>query len=208
MSDLRVSELGRRPRHRRPPHTKSNYNLRSPRGMDHARLYLALSTDRHLRHIRIWIIVMMVGLVVSGVTAFPLQMEVAGLHQILTTPSLHPFASATHLLPWIARVDEALTVTDARYPFLAYGTDWLAFAHLTIALAFVGPWRDPVRNKWIFTFGLIACAGVIPLALIAGQVRGIPLVWRLGDCCFGIFGCIPMWICQREVRSIEQPDAH
>jgi hypothetical protein len=40
---------------------------------------------------------------------------------------------------------------------------------------FIGPYLDPVRNKWVVTFGLIACAGVIPLALIADHIRGIPL---------------------------------
>jgi len=49
-----------------------------------------------------------------------------------------------------------------------------------------------VRNKWVITFGLIACAGVIPLALIAGQVRGIPFAWRLIDCSFGVVGGIPL----------------
>ena len=32
---------------------------------------------------------------------------------------------------------------------------------------------DPVRNKWVFTFGLIGCAGAV--ALIAGAVRAIPI---------------------------------
>ena len=30
---------------------------------------------------------------------------------------------------------------------IAYGTDWLAFAHITIAVAFLGPLKDPVRNR-------------------------------------------------------------
>lgn len=77
--------------------------------------------------------------------------------------------------PWVERVNEGITATNARYPFLAYGRDWLAFAHLVIAMAFIGPYLDPVRNKWVITFGLIACGGVIPLALIAGPIRGIPL---------------------------------
>jgi hypothetical protein len=38
-------------------------------------------------------------------------------------------------------------------PFLAYGTDWLAFAHLAIAVVFIGPWINPVRSQWVITFG-------------------------------------------------------
>ena len=98
----------------------------------------------------------------------------------------------------------ALIATNARYPFLAYGTDWLAFAHLVIAVAFVGPWRDPVRNRWVVTFGLIACAGVIPLALIAGAVRGIPLYWRLIDCAFGVGGAALLWPCARAIQELEE----
>jgi hypothetical protein len=35
-------------------------------------------------------------------------------------------------------------------------------AHLAIAIAFISL-RDPVRNVWVVTFGMIACLGVIPL---------------------------------------------
>ncbi len=50
---------------------------------------------------------------------------------------------------------------------------------------------------------MIACAGVIPLALIAGAVRGIPLGWRLIDCSFGVLGSIPLAFCQRTVSKME-----
>jgi hypothetical protein len=51
---------------------------------------------------------------------------------------------------------------------------------------------------------LIGCAGVIPLALIAGQVRGIPFYWRMIDMSFGVFGAIPLLQCLRYVRRLEQ----
>jgi hypothetical protein len=104
-------------------------------------------------------------------------------------------------------VTSALDSTASTYPFLAYGTDWLAFAHLVIAVAFVGPYRDPVRNKWIIQWGLLACVGVISLALIAGPIRGIPFGWRLIDCSFGVFGCIPLFACMRSIRVLERSDA-
>jgi len=158
----------------------------------------------HLRRIRLWLAVFIIGLVLSGVTAFPIQTELGWLVSLLHGNWLKPIAESAHLLPWIERVNEGLSVTNGRYPFLAYGTDWLAFAHLVIAVAFVGPYLDPVRNKWVITFGLIACAGVIPLALIAGPIRGIPLGWRLIDCSFGVFGCIPLWICRGSIRALER----
>lgn len=157
----------------------------------------------HLRRIRFWLGLFMAGLVLSGITAFPLRIELGLAQHMLQAGAIRPHADAIGLLPWIERVNKAVASTDTSYPFLAYGTDWLAFAHLVIAIAFIGPFLDPVRNKWVITFGLIACAGVIPLALIAGQVRGIPIGWRLIDCSFGIFGAIPLMICRRLIREME-----
>jgi hypothetical protein len=156
------------------------------------------------RRIRFWLSVFIAGLVLSGTTAFPLQTELGWLVTLLHAGWLQPVAESTHLLSWVERVSEGVSATNASYPFLAYGTDWLAFAHLAIAVAFVGPYIDPVRNKWVVTFGLIACAGVIPLALIAGPVRGIPLAWRLIDCSFGVVGCVPLLICRRSIEGLER----
>jgi hypothetical protein len=156
-----------------------------------------------LRRIRILLAVFIAGLVLSGITAFPLQTELGWLDSILHADALPPFAESTGLLVWIVRVHEGLTATNGKYPFLAYGTDWLAFAHLILAILFIGPYIDPVRNKWVITFGLIACAGVFPLALIAGPLRGIPLGWRLIDCSFGIFGAIPLLLCQKHIAVLE-----
>lgn len=167
-------------------------------------LYPSVQASEHLRRIRFWLAVFITGLVLSGVTAFPLETELSWLDSVLHASALRPLAQSTALLPWIDRVSGAVANTNARYPFLAYGTDWLAFAHLAIAVAFVGPYLDPVRNKWIISFGLIACAGVIPLALIAGPLRGIPLGWRLIDCSFGVVGSIPLLICRRSIQVLEQ----
>ena len=158
----------------------------------------------YLRRIRFWLAIFIVDLVLSGIMAFPLETELSGLVSILHAGCLRPIAEFTGLLPWIERVNNALCATNAYYPFLAYGTDWLAFAHLVIAVVFVGPYLDPVRNKWVITFGLIACAGVVPLALIAGSIRGIPFPWRLIDCSFGIFGSVPLLFSMRSIRALER----
>lgn len=162
-----------------------------------------MSQANHVRMIRVWLGIVIAGLVLSGVTAFPLETELHWLLSVLQSAALRPIAQSIHLLPWIARVHDALSTTNRNYSFLAYGTDWLAFAHLVIAVAFIGPYRDPVRNKWIITFGLVACAGVIPLAFIAGHIRGIPIAWRLLDCSFGLFGGIPLLLCRRHIVALE-----
>lgn len=159
--------------------------------------------DLLLRRIRFWLVLFIAGLVLSGLTAFPLPTELSFAVRALHAGPLSAAAASTGLLPWMERVNNAVSATDASYPFLAYGTDWLAFAHLVIAIFFIGPLLDPIRNKWVVTFGLIACVGVIPLAMIAGQVRGIPIGWRVIDCCFGIFGAIPLLICRRAIQELE-----
>lgn len=153
--------------------------------------------------IRFWLALFILGLLLSGVTVFPLESEVQGFDMLLHTTTLEPVARSTGLLSWIDRVQDGLSRTNAQYPFLAYGTDWLALAHLVIAATFIGPWINPVRNKWVIAWGLIACAAVLPLALIAGPIRGIPFGWRLVDCSFGVFGAVPLVICWREIGELE-----
>jgi len=139
-----------------------------------------------------------IGLFISGVTAIPLRPEINRLQDFLLK-----HADASAMTEWVMRIHDALEQVAAQYPFLFYGTDWLAFGHFMIALAFVGVLRDPVRNRWLFDFGLIACVLVIPYAFVFGGVRGIPVWWRLVDCSFGIFGFIPLWFCRRWARELE-----
>ena len=158
-----------------------------------------MSPAQHLHSTRIWLSLFIVGLVLSGVTAFPLVSETGLLVRVLHA---HPFPPQG-IIFWVERVHQALYDDSIRAPFLAYGTDWLAFAHLVLAIAFLGPLVDPVRNKWVLQFGVIACASVLVLAFIAGPLRGIPLLWRFIDSSFGIFGAIPLLICLRHVRILE-----
>ena len=160
-------------------------------------------TPTPLPRIRLYLALFILGLVLSGLTAFPLQLETQTLARLLGIPDHAPPSNYTGLQFWIATVRDALRDTYAKYPFIAYGTDWLAFAHLVLAILFLGPWRDPVRNLWVIDFGLIACAAVIPLALIAGPLRGIPLYWSLIDCSFGLVGAIPLLCARRHAIQLD-----
>lgn len=159
----------------------------------------AAELERRIRWL-LWFFIL--GLVVSGVTAFPIQTELEWLTGVLGAGPDAPADACTGLLRWLVTVRDALRATNDAYPFLAYGTDWLAFAHLVIAMLFIGPLRDPVRNEWVITWGMLACAAVIPLALIAGAVRGIPFWWRLVDCSFGVIGIVPLWYCRLAIREL------
>jgi len=144
------------------------------------------------------------GLVLSGATAIPLTWELDLLANWLGVAGLTSGATRRELARWLLAAREALQDVSARHPLLFYGTDWLAFGHFVIAIALVGALRDPVRNRWLFDFGLIACVAVIPYALLFGALRGIPLWWRLIDCSFGVFGFVPLWLCRKWVRELPE----
>jgi hypothetical protein len=145
----------------------------------------------------------MFALVLSGVTAFPLQRELEQVAAFRGLDRIAPADAGSGFDRWIVTVRDGLRESYTMHPWLAYGTDWLAFAHIVIAVFFVGPFVDPLRNVWVLRAGLIACALVIPLALICGAVRQIPIGWRLVDCSFGIFGAIPLGYCLRLTKGLE-----
>jgi hypothetical protein len=147
------------------------------------------------KNIKRWIIFFMIVLALSGFTAIPVETELNFLCRLIPTGSM--------VGDWLDKVYMGFHDTDARYPFLAYGYDWLAFAHFVLAILFIGPLKDPVKNKWVIEFGMIACLLIIPLALIAGYSRGIPFWWQLIDCSFGIIGIVPLGICLRMIHQLE-----
>ena len=150
------------------------------------------------REVRMLLYVFVAGLIVSGITAFPIHTGLAYAHDQIVY-----FKLDNGLLRWIETVYNGVTEVDTKYPFIAYGTDWLAFAHLILAVLFAGIIKDPVRNIWVLKFGLISCAGVFPLAFIAGTVREIPFFWQLIDCSFGLFGGIILWMCYSRVKKLQ-----
>ncbi|MGI8438506.1 MAG: hypothetical protein ACR2NX_16655 [Chthoniobacterales bacterium] len=150
-----------------------------------------------MRRIRLLVAFAIAGLVVSGLTAFPLLRDSAALARSTRTLGLPDFVNT-----WTAHVHDGLAQTYAAHPYIAYGTDWLAFGHLVIALFMIGAFIDPVRNVWLLRAGMIACLLVVPTALVCGAIRGIPLWWRLVDCSFGVVGFIPLAIAARMIRRL------
>jgi hypothetical protein len=147
--------------------------------------------------IRLLILFFMFALIISGATAMPAETE---LKWLMDYKPIFP----EQLGNWIQLCYTALANTNNRYPFLAYGYDWLAFAHFVIALSFIGAYRDPVKNSWVIDWQIICCIAVFPLALIAGPIRQIPIFHIVIDCCFGLFGIIPLVICRRWIKKLER----
>lgn len=139
-----------------------------------------------------------------GVTAFPIETEIRIVCQIFGISNDVSPETYDGFQLWIATVADSIINTNANYPFLAYGTDWLAFSHLVIAVAFIGLYRKPIRNKWIVYFGMIACVGVVPMAFICGAVREIPLFWRFIDSSFCLLGMIPLILLHIYINRLEK----
>jgi hypothetical protein len=150
------------------------------------------------KQIKGWIIFFMTALVISGLTAIPVRAEINFLYRIS--------GDIGFVQSWMEQLQEGINETGDKYPFLFYGYDWLAFAHIVLAILFIGPLRDPVKNKWVIEFGMIACLLIIPVAFIAGHFRGIPFWWRMVDCSFGVLGLIPLWVCLNKIRKLENEE--
>ncbi len=155
------------------------------------------------QRIHFLIILFIFALGVSGLTAVPLRWELAILDGMTGAGSM-----LGHLLPalgiWVSRVHGGLDAAYSAFPQIAYGTDWLAFAHIVIATAFIGPLRDPIRNRWVIEFGMLACILILPWTLIMALVRGIPWFWQLVDMSFGVIGIIPLWLVRQDIYKLER----
>ncbi len=150
-----------------------------------------------LKRIRLIVAAFMVLLILSGLTAFPVQTELNFLKE-----HINWFPQFTQ--GWLLKVTDAVNVTATQFPFLIYGYDWLAYAHIVIAMFFIGVYKDPVRNAWVLRVGMLACAGIFVLAFVVAGIRGIPFFWTLIDCSFGFFGLIPLLIAQRWINKLER----
>lgn len=150
-----------------------------------------------LKKIRILVVFFVITLALSGITAFPVYTELTFLKQ-------QGFMNSNHILgAWLDKVYNGVVKTYSQYPFLFYGYDWLAFAHLMIAALFYGVYKDPVRNKFILNWGMFCCISIIPLAFIFGSIREIPMYHILIDCSFGVFGIVPLFICRKYILQLE-----
>jgi hypothetical protein len=153
------------------------------------------------KRIHLLLIFFICALAASGLTAIPLQWELKLFMPFIEKISTWGITFPA-MLTWIERINDGVQNGYGQYPFLAYGTDWLAFGHVVIAIAFVGVLRDPIRNIWVVNFGMIACLLVIPWTLFFGAIRGIPFFWQLIDISFGVLGIFPLWLVRRDILEL------
>ncbi len=147
-----------------------------------------------LKLVKRLLVLFIICLFISGLTAIPVEWQLTLLIEMIPPD--------TGLFHWIDKVLMAYKAVNKQYPFLLYGYDWLAFAHFVLAMLFIGPYKDPIKNIWVIQFGLITCLLIIPFAFIAGHYRGIPVGWRLIDCSFGVIGFAVLGVCYKQLQYI------
>lgn len=114
---------------------------------------------------------------IAGILVFPLQHELGAVAALRGLQQTSPADNGNSFDHWILTVRVGLRDSYVRHPWLAYGTDWLAFAHVAIAVFFIGPIIDPVRNVWVLRAGMIlACA-----AILAGLAVAVPRAKRRAE---------------------------
>jgi len=147
-----------------------------------------------------WMLAIVVfGLFVSAVTVWPAVSELR-LAVDLVWGDAEP-AGVLH--SFVLRAIEGLESVEAQYPFVFYAHDWLAFAHIVLAILFAGAIRDPVRNVWVVQCGLIMCVLIPVLAGICIPIRGLPLRWFWIDFAFAPAAGVPLWIALRDIKRAE-----
>ena len=150
-----------------------------------------------LKRAKLMMLIVIIGLFIAGVTIWPLTWELKVLVDIIwgnaePTGELHQF---------IVTTIKSLETVAIEHPFILYGFDWLAYAHIVLAILFIGPYRDPVKNVWVIQFGLICCALVPVLAGICIPIRGMPFSWFLIDAAFAPAAALPLWIALKDVQK-------
>lgn len=157
-----------------------------------------------LKRIRLVLAFFTIALVISGLTAIPVKWELSLIEKWFNSPGGLLPTALPELSTWLAMVTAGVNDAYTQYPFLPYGNDWLAFGHLIIGLSFFGAIKDPVRNRWVLEYGMIACVLVIPWAFIFGAIREIPTYWGFIDSAFGIFGIIPLAYARKLALNLEK----
>jgi hypothetical protein len=145
-----------------------------------------------MKNIKFHLVIFSLVLILSGVTAFPIQTEFE-----LATSFIDYLPSEMSI--WYKQVASSIKTTS---PVMFYGTDWLAFAHIVIALFFIPVYLEPTQYKLNLKMAQIACVGVFPLAHIAGNIRGIPWFHQVIDCSFGVFGFIYLCYIERKINEL------
>jgi len=156
-----------------------------------------ITKEKQLRwRIKAGIIITIIGLLVNGISSVPLRTE---LEILLRYPDRLP----QFLLDWWTYVQQGVLETSDKYSFMRYGFDWLAFAHVMIAIAFIGPLRDPIKNQWVVQWGMIVAALGILMAFGWERIRDIPVWWSIVDAGISYMAFVVLWLCNKWIGKLK-----
>lgn len=155
-----------------------------------------MKIESNIKQVKRLLLAFIICLFLSGATAIPVAQELRFLLQFISPDTVASI--------WGMTILKSYESVQQQHPYLLYGYDWLAFAHFVLAILFIGPYKDPVKNSWVIQFGLIACVLIIPFAFVTGYFRSIPIWWRLVDCSFGVVGFAVLWPCQVKIKTLSQ----
>ena len=148
------------------------------------------------KKIKVAIVLTIIGLLFNGISAVPLRTE---LSILLSKPNALP----KFLADWWTYVNQGVNETSDNYNFMRYGFDWLAFAHMLIAIAFFGPLKDPIKNEWVIKWGMIASGLSVLMALGWERLRAIPMWWSFIDAGIALVAFLILWLCSRWVQELK-----
>ena len=144
------------------------------------------------------LVVVALGLFVSGVTIWPWEIELS-----FAISTLQSIQGPEPLIQLLQEIRHDMRMLDENNSFVLYVADWLAFAHLVLAALFLMALKDPIRNVLVVRFGILCSLSVPILAIICIPMRGIPLFWILIDSSFALCA-IPLWIALKDIKKLEQ----
>ncbi len=154
-----------------------------------------------LTRIRLCLALLMAGLLFSSLPGFfPLNGTKWILGLLARTSH---FGDGTPLFTWFLGTRQALMATSLTARFLFYATNRDGLSRILFALLFLGPYRDPVRNRWVINFGLLSCAALVLFAFVAGEIQGMPFLWRCADAAFALLCALPLLLCKHYIHLFE-----
>ena len=147
------------------------------------------------------LVIVAFGLFVSGVTIWPWDIELS-----FAISALQAIAGPEPLIQLLQDIQQDMRLLEQSNSFVLYVADWLAFAHLVLAVLFLMALKNPIRNVLVVRFGILCSLSVPILAITCIPMRGIPLFWILIDSSFALCA-IPLWIALKDIRKLEQETA-
>jgi len=144
------------------------------------------------------LVIVALGLFVSGVTIWPWEIELS-----FAISTLQTIKGPEPLTQLLQEIRHDMRILDEKNSFVLYIADWLAFAHLVLAALFLMALKDPIRNVLVVRFGILCSLSVPILAITCIPMRGIPLFWILIDSSFALCA-IPLWIALKDIKRLDQ----